>query len=205
MLVSSDVARLTGSVRQHITHWPTWPGGYPDEIDAALVDAVFSIRATYSATKGPRGAVCRWRAYRADRDDLALLAATPVGDLLTVFGNRQRTGGVLKAEAISWAAGRLHGAGVRRAANLDPANARHRRAYTGVRGLGPVTWAYFAMLIGHPGVKADTWVTRFVSQALGRDVPAEEAENLLVQVAQELQVPATDLDHAVWRFMRAKG
>jgi hypothetical protein len=39
-----------------------------------------------------------------------------------------------------------------------------------LRGLGPVTWDYFLMLLGTPGVKADTWIVRFAADALGRHV-----------------------------------
>lgn len=202
--MDTDVRLLVAALRRDVPHRPAWPGGYPDEIDAALVDAVYSIRAKYSATKGPRGVVDRWRRHRGDRDDLAVLAATPVADLVPVFGNRQRTGGLLKAEAISRAAGRLRDAGVRHAADLDPANPEHRRAYTGVAGLGPVTWAYFAMLLGHAGIKADTWVVRYVRETLGREVSAEDAGRLLLSAAAELGRPATEVDHAVWLFMRSR-
>ncbi len=33
---------------------PAWPGGWPDEIDAALIDAVFSVRAHYGSREAGR-------------------------------------------------------------------------------------------------------------------------------------------------------
>jgi len=56
--------------------WPQWGGGWPYEIDAALVDAVLSIRNRYgkSPTNGVRGSVTRYRNKRAmpadDREHL---------------------------------------------------------------------------------------------------------------------------------------
>ena len=54
----------------------TWPGGWPGEIEAALIDAVFSIRARYgTGENGVRGVVKRWRDERGDvLDDLRALA-----------------------------------------------------------------------------------------------------------------------------------
>ena len=33
--------------------WEPWPGGYPNAIELALLDAVFSIRAHYGRAAGP--------------------------------------------------------------------------------------------------------------------------------------------------------
>lgn len=56
------------------------------------------------------------------------------------------------------------------------------------------------MLLGHPGVKADTMITRFVTAAL--DVPhvdAGRAHSAVSEAAFLLQVQPRDLDHAIWR------
>ena len=53
--------------------WPQWGGGWPYEIEAALIDAVLSIRNRYgkSPTSGVRGSVTRYRNKRAmPADDL---------------------------------------------------------------------------------------------------------------------------------------
>ncbi len=47
---------------------------------------------------------------------------------------------------------------------LDPATAK--RVYTGVQGLGYVTFEYFTMLLGIPGVKVDIMIKRFITEAL---------------------------------------
>jgi len=188
--------------------WPVFRGGYPHEVEAALIDAVLSIRNIYgtSPTTGVRGAVRRWREERqvgaGGLDDLSQLAEADALSLAEVLDNRQvLRGGLLKAEGIVVAATRLAAAGVTSAAHVDPKETEHRNAYVGVKGLGPVTWTYLLMLLGHSGVKADTWVIRFVEDGLGRPSTAKEAEALVTAVAAELDVEATTLDHAIWRHM----
>jgi len=48
--------------------WPQWGGGWPYEIEAALIDAVLSIRNRYgkSPTSGVRGSVTRYRNKRGN-------------------------------------------------------------------------------------------------------------------------------------------
>ena len=64
-------------------------------------------------------------------------------------------------------------------AHLRPNDADHRNQYTGVSGLGPVTWEYFTMLLSHPGVEADTWITEFVGRVVRRRVRSEFAGALV--------------------------
>lgn len=78
-----------------------------------------------------------------------------------------------------------------------------RKAYLSIRGCGPVTWTYFGMLLGEPGVKADTWIVRFVHDALGRSVTSTEAEALVSEAAAELRVSNSQLDHAIWQAARS--
>jgi hypothetical protein len=162
-MTDPDVASLVAHVgRQLPEAWPTWPGGWPDEIEAALIDAVLSIRANYgSVDNGVRGAVRRWREHRAVErlDDLSALASIGPEELARVLDNRQvLSGGTSKASGIREAATRLVQAGVRHAAQLDPQSPEHRTAYTGVRGLSNVTYEYLLMLLHHPGVK---WTASF--------------------------------------------
>jgi hypothetical protein len=118
---------------------------------------------------------------------------------------RSRTGGQLKAAAIVAAAHALVEAGVTRAADLDPGSALQRSAYCGVKGLGPVTWSYLLMLAGHPGVKADTWLNRYVAQAVGRATSPAKVEHLVTAAAATLGLDPTDLDHAIWALMSRTG
>lgn len=212
---SSAVERVKAAITESLPQpWAQWPGGWQDEVEAALIDAVLSIRANYgSSTTGVRGAV---RRYRTDvgggpLDDLNRLAACSPDELARVLRNEQKTSGVLKALAIVEAAKALVAVGVTKAGHVSPED--HRRAYTGVHGLGGVTWEYFTMLLGHPGIKADTWITRWVSDAVGADgqLSSNDANALLKQAAAELGIGAgradcpnlTQLDHAIWKVARA--
>lgn len=199
---STDVQRLIEHIDATLSpERPAWPGGYPDQIELALIDAVLSIRAQYgSATSGVRRCV---RAYAASRqsstpDDLSVLADLDVERLRDLLDTRQVTAGTPKHLAISQAAERLVKVGVVHASDLRPDSAEQQRAYCSVRGLGPVTWEYLLMLSHHPGVKADRWIRRFVSAALDRTVHADEAGPLVKVAAVQLGLTATQLDYAIW-------
>ncbi len=69
--------------------WPQWGGGWPYEIEAALIDAVLSIRNRYgkSPTSGVRGSVTRYRNKRAmPADDLEHLERQDPVALASVLG-----------------------------------------------------------------------------------------------------------------------
>lgn len=187
--------------------WPTWPGGWKGDIEAALLDSVFSVRARYGGeTTGVRAVVNNWRQHRGDdRDDLHALAefGDQEEELLAILRNRQRLGsGLSKAAAAASAASALLDAGVRSSADLKGTD-EERRAWRSVTGLGDVTWSYFQMLLGVQGVKADVMVTRFVADALEIEtVPSRQARELVVEAAERMKVGATDLDHAIWSWQR---
>jgi hypothetical protein len=131
------------------------------------------------------------------------LAVIDPADLVRAVGS-QRTGGELKAEAIVRAAEALVAAGVVCADHVRPADEEQKRAYTSVRGLGWVTWEYFGMLLGRPGVKADRWVIQAVSTAVERRVTAVEARDVVLATAHDMGESPTRLEHALWAFERAR-
>ncbi len=57
------------------------------------------------------------------------------------------------------------------------------------------------MLLGHLGVKADTWIVRLVTDATSspHPVPSKQAE-ALVTAAEQLEA-TTALDNAIWRHL----
>ena len=206
MTSQTDVRQVVDFITDELPRdsWTPWPGGWPDQIEAALIDAVLSISARYgSETNGVRGAVARYRAsVGLDRpDDLAQLSSQDPEQLQTVL-NDQKISGRTKASAIVEAATNLLAAGVKSAADLDPHNTEQKNAYTAVHGLGWVTWEYLGMLLGKPGIKADRWIVHFVNRAIGRDVTAAEAKALLIEAAAELEATPTELDHAIWAHER---
>lgn len=187
-------------------NWKPWPGGYPGEIEAALIDAVLSIRASYgSPENGVRGAVNRYRSHIGGdhTDDLTRLSGMD-HELMSRVLNNQVTSGRTKASAIVEAAGNLVEAGVTDASDVDPLDPKQKKAYTSVHGLGWVTWEYFGMLLGKPGVKADKWIVAAASRAVGRKLSSVEARGLVLGASEELNVSATTLDHALWAHERSR-
>lgn len=65
-----------------------------------------------------------------------------------------------------------------------------------------LTWHYFLMLNGLPGVKADRMIRRYVTRALGlpRTISATDASLLVEAAGDEIGVRYSTLDHAIWRF-----
>lgn len=202
---TGDVDRLLASIDSRVGQAiPEWPGGWPGQIEAALLDAVFSIQARYGGpTTGVRAVVTRWRDHRGGPiDDLSKLAAADPEDVAGIVHSRARASQRLKAAIVVDAADALANVGLVHAADFT-GRPDQRKAYLSVRGCGPVTWTYFGMLLGVPGVKADTWIVRFVQDALGRSVTPTEAEALVSEAAAELRVPDSQLDHAIWQAARS--
>jgi hypothetical protein len=50
-----DVEKLLQSIENEIGGWAAWPGGWPEDADIALIDAVFSARTKYEAVVRPLG------------------------------------------------------------------------------------------------------------------------------------------------------
>jgi hypothetical protein len=189
--------------------FPEWPGGYPDQIEAALIDAVLSIRARYGkANTGVRAAVSRYKDAVGDQtpNSLSRLADFDTVKLAEVLHNHQMTGGGTKAAAIVQAARTLASIGVEAAADTDPKDLGQRAAYVNVPGLGPVTWSYVTMLIGAHDVKPDEWVRSFVKLVL--ETPKLHSPDYVRQLvnaaAAELGVDPRVLDHAIWLYMRSR-
>ncbi|CQD08022.1 heme peroxidase superfamily protein [Mycolicibacterium conceptionense] len=200
-------------------HWFR-PDGYPDGLALCIIDSIQSTGSHYSSVLN---VVRRYRRYRGDAantDGTAELLATfdacgGVDGWARAIGNQKpastRNGASLKAAVIQQVARNLHYDGVRTTDDLrargalEPGNDARRRAtkklWTSVEAQSSgITWNYALMLAGLPGVKADRMVTRFVSRALdGVDLSPEAAASLVREAARLMDVPATDLDHAIWR------
>lgn len=67
-----------------------------------------------------------------------------------------------------------------------------------------LTWRYFLMNAGMPGIKADRMITRWTTRTLGRPTTPVEAERLLHNAAQRLGVEDRRLDHALWAHERQR-
>jgi hypothetical protein len=205
---TAAVATLRQYVEQAVGANPDgWPGGWPGEIEAGLIDAVFSVRAKYgSRTRktGVYGAVWRWRERRGvPANDLRVLAATSADELLALT-NKGKISGRHKAVIVLDAATRLVTADVVTDQDFARKQDDAKAAYLSTSGCGPVTWSYFRMLLGIDDVKPDTWVMRFVNDRLPNVKNSAEAALLVKAVAAELGVEAHAIDHAIWRYRRSQ-
>ena len=193
--------------------WTPWPGGWRAEISTALIDAVFSARATYktSGGAGVHAQVVRWRELQpAHRDSLRELrdeieTAGPEAWART-FGNMQhspgrslrRPGAPWKSAAVLEAAEAVNtraldtGSDIDSASDVTIANAKTvATALVSVPGIGCVTANYFLMLLGHPGVKADTMIRRYVARATSRN-------------SASVNDDVVHLEHSIWAFERQR-
>ncbi|WP_203567566.1 hypothetical protein [Aestuariimicrobium ganziense] len=188
---------------------PEWPGGWPDDIELALIDAVFSTRAKYGCgggddrrATGVYAVVLRWK-DAGSRDDLTALADIDPVELLSILDNRSKIAGRTKAEVVVDAAQRLSAVGLRKSGDFTGSD-EQRAAYVGTKGCGPITWAYFGMLLGVEDAKPDTWLVRFTTDALGRQVEPETVRALVKQTAKSMGVSTSRLDHAIWQYQRGR-
>ena len=196
----------------------TWkaPSGYPDSLALCIIDSVFSLRVKYTAVEH---VVAAYRAARAaqggaaDTDGTPELveaiatAGGPESASVTLFNNRGLAPGTkaLKSTAVANGAASLLGAGILTASQFKDAIAtsdasRLRGTWLGVAGLGPASWNYLAMLTGADDVKADTWIIRYVSRVVGERTTPQRAAGAVKDAARALHVPATLLDHRIWRY-----
>lgn len=221
-----SMAQLIVAIRQIPKEYFTrFPGGWPGEISVALTDAVFSIGARYSTPKGKGvgASVARlrddWAKSDIDpRNSLALLVERGEKEIRQCMGNGKVSPGKkseqYKSQATIQAARSLVQLGVNSAEELGqlvveggPGISMAKKAYVGVPGLGPVTFDYFLMLLGWPGVKADRMLTRFVQNALEKPslTPKQVREILLLFYDQwplkELH-SLVEFEHGIWLYQR---
>jgi hypothetical protein len=157
---------------------------------------------------GARGAVLRYEKHTENvspSERMQHLAGQDPVALEKILNRQKVHAGKTKAFAIVEAAKRFAAIGVTEPAHLMPDDADHRTQYTGVSGLGPVTWEYFTMLLSHDGVKADTWITEFVGRAVGKHVHSEFAGALVKEAAKRLDKASKELDHAIWSYASTTG
>jgi hypothetical protein len=217
----TDVAKVAARVDRDLgprAKWVKWGGGWPDDIEAALLDSVFSAQAVYE-TKSGKGIltnVTNWTALRTRSQFTLPELAAEIGGIsprawAKQFGNLQQSshrrssdpGGPTKAAAVLEVAERLTAIGIVAAGDITDANvAAVKVEMWKVRGVGYATTNYFLMLLGRPGVKPDTMVLRFLKDSLGRATPVREADAIVTAVAARIGVQAHELDHAIWAYQR---
>jgi endonuclease III len=221
MIGEDDIAAVLAHVESTVglgqAGWTAWPGGWPNDIESSLVDAVFSARARYEHV---HARVLTWQQTRK-RTTFSLLALRAEIDALQPdgwakhFGNSQVSpsrpanapGGRTKAATVRQACDALLAMQVDTSASITSENSSDVRvALLGVPGVGYATANYFFMLLGAPGVKPDRMVHRFLSAALRarRRFTNEDAEQVVAVVAARVGVQPHELDHAIWCFESAR-
>lgn len=217
---TSDVERLAAAVRRDLGDESRWfkPEAYRS-VALCLIDSIYSTGNRYS------GVVDAVNRYVERRESEGAEATTDSStDLLKAV---ERWGGdtaladatkhwrcwpskeaPFKATAVVQAAQLLADAGLEtiddvQGALMDPekqASSPVKKEWLALPGQrSGLTWIYFLMLAGIPGVKADRMVVRYVERVLDRPVEPVEAALLVSAVADERKLPRTLLDHAIWR------
>ncbi len=227
MIADCDVQKLLTRVTTQFGSDPNrWfhPDGY-QSVALAVLDAIYSTGNRYT---GVINLVNRYRELRiAEKADPQTDTATHLVDAFHRWGgvdefvhktnNRWRTSSRLSAPYKAYAA--LEAARVLERHSIqavsdakDRLNSRESRErsdtareWLAIRGQSSgLTWNYFLMLVGIPGVKADRMVIRFVSQVLQRGVSTKEASRLVEAAADILGVNYIHLDHTIWRFQSGR-
>lgn len=110
------------AIERDFESFDNWPGGWPDEVEAAVVDSLCSAKARCGndATTGVRVQVAAWRAYRGRGrlDETAVLVEFPGWNATRTRPPHQRVGGRLKANVIGDVAARFAEAGLWHAADV---------------------------------------------------------------------------------------
>ncbi len=158
-------------------------GGDPDHDGPNdLIDAV----ARWDGIEGFVGRTdCRWRTSTSEHAPYKATVALSAAHLL-------RGAGLDTVDAV-------------REAMLDPdgrltdlrAVAERWRRLPGTNN--DMTWSYFLMLAGVPGISRGPMVTRYVARVLGRPVSGLEAASLIGILADEHGTPRATLARAIWR------
>ncbi|GAA4883538.1 heme peroxidase [Serinicoccus chungangensis] len=194
------------------------PAGY-ESAALAVIDSIYSTGNHYT---GVINAVNRYRRARIDEGanpdrDGARELVSAVDRWGGVDGLIERTnkwktstraGAPTKAEAAYGAAEALVEQGMDSVIDVRGALAGRekqessplKRRWLNLPGQrSGLTWTYFLMLCGVPGVKADRMVVGYVSRVFGQEVSGERARELVGGVARQLETNELHLDHAIWR------
>lgn len=198
------------------------PDGY-QSVALAILDSIYSTGHRYQGVINLIDRYCELR--RKEEANPKIDTATDLIEAFNRWGgvegfalktnNRWRTSSSLQAPYKAYAA--LEAAKILAAHSIETASdvvdrlteresrehsdiAKEWLAITGQSS--GLTWNYFLMLLGIPGVKADRMVIRFVTKALGRhkEVSSKEASRLVEAVADDLKLNYIQLDHTIWRY-----
>ena len=198
----------TKSLGPTVEKWPKWGGGWP-RADMAIVDAVLSPRQRYCVVKRK---VLNWKSATALRaaEEFAIFRNGLALEEREILGTRNMPGtAIQRVDGIIACANLLlnHQASLRTNCDIRDYVKTEYEAMeirnlleSNVKGIGPATSAYFLMLVGVPGVKADSILTRFISEVFPNyRFSQREIEELVATCATRFETTPTKLDYAIWR------
>lgn len=206
---------------------------YYSSVVFCVVDAIYSINSTYASTKkviqrvAEKLNVSQYRPFgsRADAYEdiikinrfLKYIEKYDFEQLASVFfENRQRTSavnGILKAQAVVEFLRVLKEFGINELSDVRKidGNLAFEDAIKSIRGQSSgLSLKYFYMLSGDENyIKIDRHLTNFVSDILEKQIDQNEAEQILMNVAEELKktnptMTPRQLDHEIWKLMSNK-
>ena len=206
---------------------------YYSSVVFCVVDAIYSINSTYASTKkviqrvAEKLNVSQYRPFgsRADAYEdiikinrfLKYIEKYDFEQLASVFfENRQRTSavnGILKAQAVVEFLRVLKEFGINELSDVRKidGNLAFEDAIKSIRGQSSgLSLKYFYMLSGDENyIKIDRHLTNFVSDILEKQIDQTEAEQILLDVAEELKkanptMTPRQLDHEIWKLMSSK-
>ena len=193
---------------------------FPAHLTVALIDAVFNPRLRY-ALVGPiverycqRFGLPRFREKGSGlppierqeslSDLIGRYEELGLDGMQRVFQSRHCSPGtrVLKSENVKHTAVVLRDEGIEILQDMQSIHPDQiKRILCPLHGIGGRTVRMLLMYTGNDDlVKGDVHVMRFVYNALGRRVLAEEAEQLVTDAARELGVTPRLLDLKIWEF-----
>jgi hypothetical protein len=224
----ADSRQLAERVRTVLGDPGEWnhPGGYPDSLALCIIDSIQSIGMRYRSVQN---VVERYRDFRRGRGGDPATDGSP--ELLATFreldgaqawtreiGNQNRTStrlaAPLKALVIEQAAQLLCDQDVKTTSDLrEMASAEDSirplkaswRELPGQRS--GISWRYLLILAGVDNVKPDRMIRGFLVDQLpnrGGKLSVDEAAELVKQVAKDLGVKASVLDHRIWLYQSGR-
>lgn len=222
--LNADLARVVQAVTDELGPESEWPT--PVQLKSLAQCVMNAVYSTGNSSEGVIRVLDRYRRRREDAGHKPVLdgpvellaemraCGGPEG-FADALGNHWRAWqsktAPYKTEVMYGAAQILATAGIRNPRELEVAmkdattHAALKREWLGLPGQrSGLTWRFFLMNAGMPGIKADRMITRWTSRALGRQMTPQEAERILTDAAERLGVGTRRLDHALWERERRR-
>jgi hypothetical protein len=202
----------------------TWSvtNGYPNALALAIIDAIYSIGVHYKSVENVIERYRELRGAQAETDGTSELIETfdqlgGVAGWINTVGNGNLTSainGVPKAEAVLAAARALLAVGItdansfRSAVGSEGGNVVDgtgiQKSWESLKGQGSgISWNYICSLVGLRSIKPDRMIKRFMSDALGRELPDDDVVDALLNAADSLGVEPRQLDFNIWQYQRS--